>query len=856
MTNQSLSLYDTLVFKYFKWVLVIFALLLVVLTKYTGNFRLDASSDSLVLENDQSLKYFRDVVAKYNTAELLIITYSPQEDLFDAAVLQDIKRLRESLLKLDQTESVISIVDAPLVQSPPASLAELAGSPRTLLDEGTDLTLAKKEFLTSDLYRDLLVSNDFSTTAIVVSLKGNDEVSGLMQRRNALRELRDTDQWSPQQAQELAKVILDHQVKAQAFQQSQSAMIKEVRSIIAAHTDNATLFLGGLPMIVADSVEFIQGDVVVFGSAALLVIVIILIIAFRQVGWVVMPLITCAVTGYLMVCLLGLLNWPISVVSSNFLSLLLIITLSLNIHLIVRYRELAKLNPNDDQRALLSATVRSKIIPCIYTALTTIVAFASLIVSGIRPVIDFGWIMCLGILVAFFTTFTLFPALSIMMKPRAVKANRDAISKVILSGAQQLHKKAALVSVLFIVVGAVATYGVANLTVENRFIDYFKPNTEIYKGMYQIDAKLGGTTPLDIIIDAPASFLAKADVSVNSAAAGVETEDTVDNIDDDFDSFDDDFDSFDDDFEAEGDGEHSTIHTNDYWFNVEGINKVKAIQKSLEAIPATGKVMSLATTMSVFENLKDAGPLDNITLGFMRNVLSEENKKTLFVPYISPDGNQLHINIRVFETSKNLDRNKLIADIRQMLITEHGLADEQINISGMLVLYNNMLNSLFSSQIATLGTVFLVIFLMFIVLFRSVKLALITIIPNVFSAGVVLGIMGVFSIPLDLMTITIAAISVGIAVDNSIHFVTRFSDEFVLNKNYPQSISAATNNIGQAMFYTTMVITAGFLIMVFSNFVPTLYFGVLTGIAMVTALIANLIMLPMLIAKFKPMGRS
>jgi len=264
--------------------------------------------------------------------------------------------------------------------------------------------------------------------------------------------------------------------------------------------------------------------------------------------------------------------------------------------------------------------------------------------------------------------------------------------------------------------------------------------------------------------------------------------------------------------------------------------------------------MSLATTMSVFENLKDAGPLDNITLGFMRNVLSEENKKTLFVPYISPDGNQLHINIRVFETSKNLDRNKLIADIRQMLITEHGLADEQINISGMLVLYNNMLNSLFSSQIATLGTVFLVIFLMFIVLFRSVKLALITIIPNVFSAGVVLGIMGVFSIPLDLMTITIAAISVGIAVDNSIHFVTRFSDEFVLNKNYPQSISAATNNIGQAMFYTTMVITAGFLIMVFSNFV--LYFGVLTGIAMVTALIANLIMLPMLIAKFKPMGCS
>jgi len=858
MIKTSNSFYDKIVFAHFKWVLVFFLLLLVVLTPYAKNFRLDASSDSLVLENDQSLKYFRDVVSKYSSADFLIVTYSPNGDLFAPDVLQDLVSLREKLLTVNNVKSIISILDVPLVQSPPVSLAELAGKPRVLLSEDTDLSLAKVELRSSDLYRDLLVSDDYSTTAVIVSLETDPVVTGLFQQRTELRELRASSGLTPSQTQELESVTLEYQVKADAFQQSQSATIDSVREIIAEHEDNATLFLGGLPMIVADSVSFIQDDVKVFGTASILVILLILVIAFRQFGWVVMPFLTCSATGYIMVCLLGFLNWPISVVSSNFLSLLLIITLSLNIHLIVRYRELAKLNPNNNQRELLSETVRSKFIPCVYTALTTIVAFASLLVSGIRPVIDFGWIMCLGIVVAVITTFTLFPALSIMMKPRQAKANRDPISKLILSGAESAHKQGAPVALFFGVVAAIAVYGIANLTVENRFIDYFKPDTEISKGMIEIDEKLGGTTPLDIILDAPASFFEQQKIAAAEPA---------ENVSDDFDDFDD-FEtssSSDDDFDDFGDfddtsasdatrPESANLVATSYWFNVESINKLKKIQASLEAIPATGKVISLATTMSVFDNLRGAKEIDDIDLGFMYSVLSDENKQTLLAPYLSEDGNQLHINIRVFESMKGLDRGKLISDIRRMLIEDHGMLDEQIKISGFLVLYNNMLNSLFDSQITTLGTVFFVIFLMFIVLFRSFKLAVITIIPNVFSAAVVLGIMGVFKIPLDLMTITIAAISVGIAVDNSIHFIHRFSDEFKTSQSYKQSIDSATNNVGQAMFYTTLVITAGFLIMVFSNFVPTTYFGILTGIAMVTALVANLVMLPVLLNKFKPLS--
>lgn len=832
--SQANSFYDSLVFKHSKAVLLVFAVLLAMLSPFAGSFRLDASSDSLVLENDKSLKYFREVVTKYSGAELLILTYSPNGDLFADETLQDLSVLRENLLKLDHVESIISILDAPLTQSPPVTLGELATSPQTLLDERTDRELAKKEFRDTELYSDLLVSDDYSTTAVVVSLKSDSELSALLDRRDELREIRATEKLSPELAAELDAVTLAHQSKATAFQAERSILIEDVRALMVDHQGNAKLFLGGLPMIVADSVAFINADVVVFGSAALLVIILILTIAFRQPGWVLMPLINCAATGFIIVCLLGLLNWPISVVSSNFLSLLLIITLSLNIHLIVRYRELAKLNPAHDQRTLLSNTVRSKFIPCVYTAMTTIVAFASLIVSGIRPVIDFGWIMCLGIIVAVVTTFTLFPALAMLMKPRKVTANRDAISSMILSGAQSLHKRGVIVALFFFSISGLAAYGVANLTVENRFIDYFKPETEIYQGMLEIDAKLGGTTPLDIIIDAPASFLEKAEIE-SSATSEVEPDD---------DEFYDEFDEFEDD--------QPNLVASSYWYNEQGLKKIQAIHKSLDEIPSTGKVMSLATSMSVFEGLKGARPSDNIDLSFRMTVLTDELKRTLFKPYLSEDGNQIHINIRVFETFKGLNRNQLIEDIRTMLVEEHGLEDEQVKISGMLVLYNNMLNSLFSSQIMTLGTVFVVIFLMFIVLFRSIKLAVITIVPNIFSAAVVLGIMGIFTIPLDLMTITIAAISVGIAVDNSIHFIDRYRVEMAEQANNARAIDSATNNVGQAMFYTTVVITAGFLIMVFSNFVPTMYFGVLTGLAMVTALIANLVMLPMLVAKFQP----
>jgi len=877
MSNALTRLYEAIVFKHSKITLLLILVCLAALSPYAGNFRLDASSDSLVLENDESLKYFREEVSKYNTADVLIVTYSPKgADLFSEAVLDDLEQLRERLLGLPNSAAILSILDVPLTQSPPVTLAQLSARQQTLRDPETDLSLAKLELRDSPIYRDLLVSDDYATTALVITLTTNGEVSSLLDQRNALREQRANGILSRTEEVELEQITLEHQAKAAVFQQQQDQYIKDVREVLAQHEDMATLFLGGLPMIVTDSIRFIEDDVANFGLAALAVIVVILALAFRQFGWVVMPLAVCFTTGFAMVSLLGLLNWPISVVSSNFLSLLLIITLSLNIHLIVRYRELHKAQPDLDQASLLRETIRFKFIACLYTALTTVVAFASLIVSGIRPVIDFGVIMCLGIAVSMIGTFLLFPTLGMLMKPRSTGSNRDALSKIILRFAESAYRQKSVATVLFLAAGGAAIYGLANLTVENRFIDYFKPETEIYQGMLEIDAKLGGTTPLDIIIDAPASyFTEKEERELARAAALQASSETTDDFDefDDFDDFDDsvssttapqedydsdfeeslgdDFDEF-DEFDAVSSEVEQADLNSSYWYTVNGLDKIKAIHADLEAYAETGKVLSMATSMSIFENLKDAEPMDDIDLGFLYNVVPDDLKETLYTPYISPDGNQVHINIRAFESHKGLDRNQLIGDIRQQLVQQHGLEEEQVNISGMLVLYNNMLNSLFNSQILTLGTVFLAIMLMFSVLFRSFKLALITIIPNVFSAGIVLGIMGIFSIPLDLMTITIAAITVGIAVDNAIHYVTRYRDERLADRPVEQAIDIAKNNVGQAMFYTTLTIAAGFLIMVFSNFVPTMYFGILTALAMITALIANLVMLPMLLSRFKP----
>ncbi len=814
---------------YFTRVLRHPVLTLLLVTLFTGffayhapDFRLDASADSLVLENDTALDYYRSIRARYGSDDFLIITYNPEQDLFDEATLSDLHQLREDLRGIERVESVISILDVPLIQSPPVSLRQLSHEIPTLESPRTDKTLARKEFLNSPMYRNLIISEDLKTTALQVNFSRDENWHRLLKQRDELRELRLNSSLTSTQQTQLEAVSYEFEQYSAQLQDQLKQDISTVRGIMDKYRDAAELHLGGVPMIASDSIDFIRHDLNTFGFAVVAFLMLILGITFRKPRWIILPMLTCLTTGLITVGFLGLVDWPVTVVSSNFISLLLIITLSLNVHLIVRYRELHERAPDATQFELLSETIRSKFVPCSYTAITTIVAFGSLLFSGIRPVIDFGWMMSIGIVIAFVLVFTLFPATLMFLTPgKVANANNwtDCIT-AFLARLIQVYGRGLLT--IATILALLSVLGISLLSVENRFIDYFKDDTEIYRGMALIDRQLGGTTPLDVIIDAPAEFFAQEDDK-----------------------------TFEDEYELRAE-QSAGITATSYWFNTFQLQQVFKVHDYLDGLSETGKVLSLTTAMRMLQQIDQQVAADDFLLAVFYKKLPPEMKNILFKPYLSKDGNQLRFAIRVFESDPSLQREALLEKIRTDLSSRFDIKPDQIHLSGMLVLYNNMLQSLFRSQILTIGVVFLAVLIMFAILFRNARMAVVALIPNIFAALLMLGLMGWLRIPLDMMTITIAAIIIGIAVDDTIHYIHRFSEEFRLDQDYWSAVKRSHASIGRAMYYTTITITLGFSILALSNFIPTIYFGLLTGFAMLIALLADLTLLPLLLVIFKP----
>ena len=820
MLTEFRAFYEAIVLRRPVATLISVGLLTASLGWFAQDFALDASADSLTLENDAGLRYYREIRARYGSDEFLLVTYTPNQPLFDSATLTDLRGLRDDLVAIPAVDSVTSILDVPLVSSPAVDLKRISAGIRYLQDDDTDRTLARQELLGSPLYQDLIVSSDGLTTALRVDMHEDEEYLRLRQRRDNLREKQSATSLSMSEESELAEVSAQFLAVSRALVSQQQRDIESVREVLDRHRSSASLHLGGVPMIVADSLDFIRHDLIVFGSAVLIFLVLILALAFRQWRWILLPLLTCAATCVFMVGLLGFVGWRVTVVSSNFVALLLILCLALTLHIIVRYGEAHERQPKADQFTLVSKTIRSIVVPCFYTALTTVVAFGSLLVSGIRPVIDFGWIMSIGIVVAFVFAFTLFPAALMLTRPGVPASRNDRTAAITRCFAVMDHRHGTAIIVFFSMLAVTGLAGAMRLTVENRFIDYYKQSTEIYQGMELADRKLGGTTPLDVIISAPTPDLEEDE--------------------DDF------LDEFLDEDETSG-----GLSSRSYWFNSWKLGEVMAIHDYLDSLPETGKVVSLATVAKIVDQLDDQALHDNFLLSIIYERSPEKFKQELFAPYLSNDGNELRFSIRVFESDRKLRRSKLLNQIRADLIERFDLTDDQIHLTGMLVLYNNMLQSLFRSQILTLGAVFLAICVMFLVLFRSIRMTVAAIIPNLVSAILVLGLMGWFGIPLDLMTITIAAITVGIGVDDTIHYVHRFEREFAIDQDYWATITRCHRNIGRAIYYTSITIMLGFSILAFSQFVPTIYFGLLTSLAMLTSLLANMALLPTLIAAFR-----
>jgi predicted RND superfamily exporter protein len=778
----------------------IFILLLITLLSFgyfSKDFRLDASSDTLLIEGDPDLEYLKEITERYGSKESLVLTFSPNEGMVTPSSINNLLSLKYKIQSLDWVDSVITLLDIPLLNNSEAPLEERLERFKTLKDEGVDTERGFKEILNSPVFRNFVISEDGKTSGIIVYIKKD--------------ELKDIQNKSVQEIEDYKDTL----------KKKNHENITQIREIIKSYGDVGKIYLGGIPMIADDMMSFIKSDIIVFGLGVLLFIIATLWFIFRKLIWIIVPISSCFFSVLIMTGLLGLLGWKVTVISSNFIALMLILTMAMNIHMSTRFLQLREDFPNLDNLKIITMTTGKMFWPIIYTVLTTICAFLSLIFSGIKPIIDFGWMMTLGLITSFIITFTLLPTLLNFMSNNIVKVKEDTDSKITsFFGKISINNK----SVIFLITGlvvALSIVGISKLEVENSFINYFNKDTEIYKGMKLIDEKLGGTTPLEIILKFPKKIV-------------------LESIEDD------EFESWDD--EGGKDDEK-------YWFTKDKIKKIQNVHSYLDNLPAVGKVLSFSSVIEVATQLNNNKPLGTLEMGVLYSKIPESIKKDIIDPYISIKDNEARISLRIIDSQDGLRRNDLINQINYDLENKLKLKKEEFKLAGVLILFNNLLQSLFKSQILTLGLVMVGIFSMFMILFRNFKLSLIGIVPNFIAAFFILGIIGLLGIPLDMMTITIAAITIGIAVDNSIHYIYRFKEEFLKNKDYNKTLKICHSTVGVAILNTSITIVFGFSILVFSKFIPTIYFGIFTGLAMLLAMISVLTLLPSLILISRPLGK-
>ncbi len=800
-----------------KLVLFIIFSLLILIGAGASNFDLDASSETLLLENDPDLKLYRDSAKTYGSTDFLVVTVTPEEPIFKKSSIETFKKLIFELSNVDGIESVLSLLDAPLIEANKnLSLSEVADQVSTLDSIDPDIEKAKRVFNTNEVYKNLLISEDLKTTAIQLTLKRNITYENLINERYSIN-----DQLNPEFNSRLEIVNEEIQKERELISTKEEKLVEEIRSILKNYSYFGELFLGGAAMITVDTINFISQDLLTFGSAVFLIFILVLGVIFKQFRWVAIPLSAALFSSIISIGVIGWLEWKVTVVSANFVSIVMIISLSLAVHLIVRYQELNhKLDL--DQKALVSETLRQMFLPCLYTALTTVAAFASLVISDIKPLIDFGFMMVISIVSIFIFTFIYFGSLNALLSKTNVslKPVSESLTNKIFSW---VEKRINTILILTFFVIFLSVVGFNKLTVENKFIDYFKSSSEIYKGLSLIDKKLGGTATLDVIIDAP-SMGQEADFA-----------------------FEDDFD------EGFGDSLADEIQEQGYWFTSENLIFLESIHDYLEGRNEIGKVLSVSSGVKIAEIANNNNRLSDVELALLRSLLPEEIESQLLSSYISSDDNQVRLTARVIESLEGLNRKTFIESIDADLQNVFGLDVNQYSLTGISVIYSNLLQSLFGSLFGSMSIVFVSIFFMFLILFKSLNLALLGMVPNFLSAGAVIGTIGLLGIPLDVMTVTVAAVSVGMGVDNTIHYIFRFKKEYLASNNYLMASKNTHTTVGKALLYTSLTIIFGFLSLTISNFNPTVYFGLFTALAMIMAVISSLVLLPALLIKLKPL---
>jgi uncharacterized protein len=780
------------------------------------NFQLDASADSLLLENDPDLNYLRSVNERYSSEEFFVITYSPKKKINEES-LKELKKFVDEINNIKWVSKSISVLNAPLFESSDLPLIEKIKNIQYIVTPGIEINRALNELKNSPVYKKLIINEDATTFGIVVYIKDNKEyLSALKINKNFLDK-----QQNNKLSEKNLKDFEAHNKILEKLKKEHNKNLEfyniEIRSHISKYKNIADINLSGIPMIADDLISFVKKDITVFGSGVFIFIIITLWFIFRDIRWVVFPLLSCFLSIAIMVGMLGYLNWKVTVISSNFISLMLILTMEINIHYVERYKQLQAEFPKKKENYLAYLTTTKIFTPILYAVLTTALAFLSFIFCDIKPVIDFGWMMTLGLFISLFVSMILLPYLIIKFKPKATPIHESKDSKLAEIFASIALNQRLLVLTFSTIILILSIYGMTRLKVENSFINYFDKKTEIYQGMKLIDEKLGGTTPLEIILK-----FKDSDSKSNKN---------------------------DDDFFQ---GSDSNEYKDSYWFTNFRVNNIVNVHQYLETLPEIGKVLSFYSVLQLGEKINDNKKLGPLEMAILYSKLPDDIKKSIVTPYVSIENNEARISLRIIDSNPNLNRKELLIKIQKDLEEKLKLNKDEFKITGILVIFNNLLQSLFDSQIKTLGITFAGIFILLLILFKSLSWSIVAAIPNFTAALFILGSLGLFNIPLDMMTITIASITVGIAIDNSIHYIYRFREEYKLNKNYKKTIEICHKSVGKAIVNASLTIVFGFSILIFSNFIPSIYFGIFTGLAMLTAMTLVLTLMPQLIAIIKP----
>ena len=810
----------------FSKITIFFLIIIVSFSLYQSkNFNLDASSDALLLEGDKDLKYLREINDRYGSKDFLVLTYSPVSSFEEKETILNLQLLKSKIEKLTWVDSVITVIDVPLLKSTDENLMDRIKNYKTLAYPEIDRKRGFEEIINSPIYKNYVISDDGKTSGIVVYLKKDERLSEYIKIKDQYYNQSLEESLTKEEKSNYKIFLKEYEEYKNLYNIRNQQNISEIRDVINRYGENAKIHLGGIPMIADDMMSFIKSDIIVFGIGVFLFIILTLWLIFRNLKWVIIPLAGCATSVVIMIGLLGLLGWKVTVISSNFIALMLILNMAMNIHVTVRFLQLKKEQPNLTKSETILIASKKMMMPILYTVLTTICAFLSLIFSEIKPIIDFGLMMTLGLIVSLIVTFLLLPSLLNIFSSENEINLKDTEKSFITSLFASIAKKDPIliyISTFLIVIASIV--GILKLEVENSFINYFDKETEIYKGMKKIDDDLGGTTPLNIIVKFPTK---------QKEVVGKEE---------------DEFSEWDEDNEDEE-------NKSKYWFTRDKMDKILKVHDYLDSLPEIGKVLSFGSILRVAEDLNQK-ELQSLEIAVLYSKIPEEIKKEIVTPYISVEKDEARISVRIKDSLENLRRNELIKKIDSDLNIKLGLEKDEYRLAGVLILFNNLLQSLFKSQILTLGIVMIGILGMFFILFRNLSLSLIGVVPNFLAAFFILGIIGLVGIPLDMMTITIAAITIGIAVDNSIHYIYRFREEFKKFNNYEKTLDRCHSTVGIAIVNTSITIVFGFSILVLSKFIPTIYFGVFTGIAMLLAMISVLTLLPKLLLIYKPFGKE